>query len=154
MIKIVHGDLLSPDLPEKRIIAHGCNAQGVMGSGVALEIKNRYPDAYADYIQKCHSARIMQMPILGTMWTTTIGDTTVANCISQQYYGRDKDIKYVSYDAVDTFTQALGFILQGTDFPLHMPLIGGGLANGNRDILMAIFEANLKDTDTTIFIKE
>ena len=37
MIQYKKGDLLSVT---KGIIAHGCNAQGVMGSGVALQIKN------------------------------------------------------------------------------------------------------------------
>jgi hypothetical protein len=32
-------------------IAHCCNCKGVMGSGIALEIKNRIPSAYAAYKQ-------------------------------------------------------------------------------------------------------
>jgi hypothetical protein len=32
-------------------VAHCCNCKGVMGSGIALEIKNRIPSAYAAYKQ-------------------------------------------------------------------------------------------------------
>ncbi len=36
------------DVTEGHIV-HGCNAQGVMGSGVALAVKNKYPGAFDDY---------------------------------------------------------------------------------------------------------
>ena len=44
----VNADLL---LAPERIIAHGCNAQGVMGSGVAKAIKEKWPGAYKEYRQ-------------------------------------------------------------------------------------------------------
>ena len=45
-LNIINDDLLnSPD----RIIVHGCNAQGVMGAGVAKAIRTKYPEAYSNY---------------------------------------------------------------------------------------------------------
>ena len=35
--------------PSVDAIAHVCNCQGVMGSGIALQIKQKYPSAYAIY---------------------------------------------------------------------------------------------------------
>lgn len=32
-----------------RYIVHGCNSRKVMGSGVALAIRQKYPKAYEDY---------------------------------------------------------------------------------------------------------
>lgn len=48
----VKGDLLE-FYEEGKVdaIAHCCNCQGVMGSGIALTIKQDYPDAYAAYKQ-------------------------------------------------------------------------------------------------------
>ena len=34
---------------EEYIIAHGCNAQGKMGSGVAKAIRREFPQAYSYY---------------------------------------------------------------------------------------------------------
>ncbi|ESQ88967.1 hypothetical protein ABAC460_14395 [Asticcacaulis sp. AC460] len=47
-MKIIYktGDLL--EAPE-RVICHGCNAQGVMGSGIAVPIRNRYPMVFKAY---------------------------------------------------------------------------------------------------------
>ena len=46
MIKIVKGNLL--DATED-IIAHQVNCMGVMGSGLAKQIRNKYPEVYANY---------------------------------------------------------------------------------------------------------
>lgn len=43
---ITHGDVLNTDC---WIIAHQVNCQGVMGGGLARQIKDRYPDAYINY---------------------------------------------------------------------------------------------------------
>ncbi|WP_411668007.1 hypothetical protein [Bacillus subtilis] len=39
MIKIIQGDLLEA---KENIIAHQVNCKGVMGSGIALQIKKKY----------------------------------------------------------------------------------------------------------------
>ena len=50
------GDLLKTEIP---YIAHGCNAQGVMGSGVAKVIREKWPLAFQvyweDYIEASNS---------------------------------------------------------------------------------------------------
>ena len=50
MIKEVKSDLF-----ELRVdaLAHGCNTQGVMNAGIALEFKRRYPQMYQEYIRYC-----------------------------------------------------------------------------------------------------
>jgi len=34
-------------------LAHGCNTIGKMGAGIAREFKERYPEMYRDYVQRC-----------------------------------------------------------------------------------------------------
>ena len=41
MVKIIEGNLFDT---KANIICHQCNCQGVMGSGVAAEVKRRYPE--------------------------------------------------------------------------------------------------------------
>jgi hypothetical protein len=41
MVKIVKGDLLKSDC---QYIAHGVNCQGVMNSGIAKQIRDKYPE--------------------------------------------------------------------------------------------------------------
>ena len=40
-------------------IIHGCNAQGVMGSGVAAIIRAKYPMAYKTYIYQADTGYIL-----------------------------------------------------------------------------------------------
>ena len=46
MIKIIDGNLFDT---KAHIICHQCNCQGVMGSGVAAEVKRRYPYVFNSY---------------------------------------------------------------------------------------------------------
>lgn len=39
------------------IIIHGCNAQGVMGSGVALALKNKWPEIFGPYQNRVSKVR-------------------------------------------------------------------------------------------------
>lgn len=55
MINYVMGDLLN--LPSIDIIAHQVNCQGKMGSGVALQVKKKYPIVYDRYRDRCASLK-------------------------------------------------------------------------------------------------
>jgi O-acetyl-ADP-ribose deacetylase (regulator of RNase III) len=132
------------------ILVHGCNAQGVMGGGIAKEIKAKWPENYEAYRILC--SIIPQSEILGKVCTHTvkyadqcINQTSteplimVANGITQLNYGRDGK-KYVSYKAVqevfDTAV-ALGFYHK---MPVHYPLIGAGLGGGDWAIIAEIID--------------
>ena len=52
MIKYIKGNLFNSSADA---LAHGCNTQGKMGAGIALEFKRRYPEMFFDYRQKCRS---------------------------------------------------------------------------------------------------
>lgn len=47
-MKVMHGDLLQLALEGAfDVIVHGCNCQCVMGKGIALSIKEQFPEAHA-----------------------------------------------------------------------------------------------------------
>ena len=50
-MKIIYkeGDLFESSY---KILIHGCNDRGVMGSGVALIVREKYPKAYKTYFDK------------------------------------------------------------------------------------------------------
>lgn len=54
MIKIIDGDLFETDA---KFIVHQVNCMGRMGSGVALQVKEKYPHVYEEYkkllLRKC-----------------------------------------------------------------------------------------------------
>ena len=49
-MKILVGDILESQV---QTLVNTVNCVGVMGKGIALEFKKRFPDMYSDYLQKC-----------------------------------------------------------------------------------------------------
>lgn len=149
MLAIKQGDLFLFKAPSRRIIAHGCNAQGVMGSGFALQIRQKYPRAWESY--QAHGARLRLGQVVPSFGGST-GDIIV-NCITQEFYGRMPGRVYVDYDAV---IKTMSFVAEvSEDFaglPVHIPLIGGGLAGGNKETLIAIFTEAFKSTNATLWL--
>lgn len=43
------------DAPEGSILVHACNAEGIWGSGIAAEMKERYPEQYEFYKVHAHN---------------------------------------------------------------------------------------------------
>jgi O-acetyl-ADP-ribose deacetylase (regulator of RNase III) len=46
----VHGDLLKSDM---QTLVNTVNCVGVMGKGIALKFRRKYPEMYADYVERC-----------------------------------------------------------------------------------------------------
>lgn len=77
-------------------IAHVCNCQGVMGSGIALSIKQRYPEAYIAYKQH---EKIFHGLDLGTVSRATLEDgKQIYNLHAQEFYGKEK--RHLNYEAL------------------------------------------------------
>lgn len=91
---------------ELDFIAHCCNAQGVMGSGIAKEIKERIPEAYTEYMFRYNLCK--QRGTLQSFLGSVNCGSNVINLIGQESYGRDKK-RYVNYGAL---ASALGQIWQ------------------------------------------
>ena len=58
-MKIIVGDILKS---KAQTLVNTVNCVGIMGKGVALEFKNRFPEMFKDYVQRCelHEVRIGQ----------------------------------------------------------------------------------------------
>ena len=149
-MRVVKGDLLSAT---EGIIVHGCNCQGVMGSGVALAIKNKYPDAYYDYINYVSvetDTSTRGRNLLGEIQYTKVTDKlTIANAFTQQFYGKD-GLKYASYSAVEDIMYRLKDFTS-LDTPIHMPKIGCGLGGLDWDEVSQYIQYYLGNHDVTVY---
>ena len=150
MLSIKVGDMFSETMGQQCIIVHGCNAQGVMGSGVAAIVKKLYPYAYLSYKQ-VHRRHGLPLGSVVMAPAPLKRGPTIANAITQEFYGRDNKL-YVSYDAVVVAMQAIAKL--AGDTPVHLPMIGGGLGGGDVKRLTAIFQAAFHNTDATLWLKE
>lgn len=143
------------------IIAHGCNAQGVMGSGVAKAIRKAYPKAYADYLHKYETDGLKLGDIV---WSYThnkpdlpaefLPTRLIANCITQQHYGKDRKV-YVNYEAIQTCMRQIDFINRAWYDSIQkvaMPKIGAGLGGGDWSVISKIIEEEITSTEPVIYV--
>lgn len=130
MIYIEVGDLLQN--VTRGNILHGCNAQGVMGSGFAKSIKDHYPSVYANY-KNIHTSVGLD---LGRAYPVPVnGSLCVWNLITQNYYGTLH--KWFDYSLLrDSLKHFLH--LNHNNEQIHMPLIGCGLAKGKIELAIPI----------------
>lgn len=124
-------------------IVHGCNAQGVMGSGVAKAIKEKYPEVFKGYRQQYEDTGLM----LGDARGYVVADGLVVwNAITQKNYGDPTSTRYVSYDAIaecfEIINRDVAVIekMLNVEPHIHIPLIGAGLGGGKWEIIEKIIE--------------
>ena len=143
-IKYVKGDVTAA---EETIIAHGCNAQGVMGSGVAAIIRKKYPQVFPTY-KAAHNSFGLH---LGTVLFVESEGKVIANAITQQLYGTDK--RHADYEAIANAMAKLnaGAVKRSKD-AVAMPLIGAGLAGGDWNVISAIIESEFKDVTPVVYV--
>jgi O-acetyl-ADP-ribose deacetylase (regulator of RNase III) len=156
-IKYVIGDMFeSPSL----ILMHGCNAQGVMGSGVAATMRVRCDFAYQSYL-KMHQTwglKVGDVDIASGVDALTGVNRVIVNAITQEFYGRDPNVVYVSYDSIRAAVAVINYELAEREESMHyewtftetqmqegfptitLPLIGAGLANGDWGQIAKIIE--------------
>ena len=163
MVKIVYEKGEVVKAPEY-FIAHGCNAQGVMNSGVAKTIRKTFPKAYEDYIQWYEQAywKGFGKSPLGDVIITKTENKAIFNCITQMYYGRNGK-QYVDYEAVEKcmieINNSVGYFqndvsLMDKDMILNgiaMPMIGAGLGGGDWNIISDIIESTLTNVVPTVY---
>ena len=142
MFTMENGDLFGN--VEHGLIVHGCNAQGVMGSGFAALVRSKYPVAYQTYMQQADTGYILGEVIPAIVAPNLV----IVNAITQDMFGTDR--VHVDYDAVVKAMKgvehlAKSQLIESTD--VHFPLIGGGLAGGDQFKLVEIFGDCWGDSD-------
>ena len=145
------GNIINASEP---IIAHGCNAQGVMGSGVAKAVKLRFPNAF-DCYRRQHKEEGLKV---GQVIYAPCEEKIIANCITQRYYGRDGR-RYVDYEAfrkcmksIDAFTTAMKVnTYKDETITVAMPRIGAGLGGGDWSKIEAIILEESHNFETVIY---
>lgn|SRR3990167_9831398 len=124
------------------LLIHVCNDLHKMGSGIALEIKNRIADAYTAYKQRPSN--------LGTIsfgWSNP-NRGMVCNMVAQSGYG--KGIRHLNYAAL---ADCLNKISKGVSVKtIGLPFkLGADRAGGDWEIVLELIEYFLKDFNVVIY---
>lgn len=149
---IKEGNLLNAT---EDIIAHQVNCQGVMGSGLALQIKKEYPRAFVRYHMKCEEFE-NKKELLGQCQMVIVDDKIVANLFGQHEYGKNKKL-FTNYRALGDALQSLHDRVTDPDNHYYgktiaIPYkIGCGLGNGNWEIVSKMLNEIFHDIDIVAY---
>lgn len=141
MLKHAKGNLI--DMAEQGhfdMIVHGCNCQNTMGSGIAKEIRARYPKVYeADCVAtKQWAEPVAKLGNFSTYTTVSKVNTllTFVNAYTQLHY-LPRGVDHFEYESFYIILKKLT-IFEGVKF--GFPYIGMGLAGGDSKRIVAMLE--------------
>ena len=144
-IEYRQGNLFNTDILH---IAHGCNAQGVMGSGVAKIVKEQYFDAYKFYAEQYDEHGLK----LGDVQFVPANGKVIVNAITQNLYGKDGR-RFVNYEAVAECMHTVNRVLmQSGEIHIAMPQIGAGLGGGDWQVIAHIIQSELTDVQPVVYV--
>jgi len=134
-MKLAKGDLLAMGKAgDFDIIVQGCNCFNKMGSGIALQIKNQFPDAeLAD-----NETLVGDRNKLGCYTIGMAGRLVIINAYTQygtaSWQGQDV-FEYASFQTIlDKLAKRFG------KYRIGLPMIGMGLAGGDPNRIIPMIE--------------
>jgi O-acetyl-ADP-ribose deacetylase (regulator of RNase III) len=152
-MKILCGDLIElAKAGEFDVIIQGCNCQCRMGRGIALTIKQQFPEAYTADCQ----TKIGDRDKLGTFTTVHINrdgyDFKIVNGYTQ--FNWQGEGVLADYDAIRSVFRQVKEQFKGQR--IGYPKLGAGLARGDWEIISKIIEAELAGENHTYveFVRE
>jgi O-acetyl-ADP-ribose deacetylase (regulator of RNase III) len=143
-MEIIGGDLLEM-IDEFDVVVHGCNCFNTMGSGIARQIKNAYPDVYAAdrATIKGDKSKLGKYSNYYDAWN----DVVIINAYTQYSYG---NVRSVNYEAVAKVFASIKGVYG--NLKIAYPMIGAGLGGGNWKIISTIIDEELRGCDHTLVI--
>lgn len=137
-MKTVKGNLITlAEQGEFDVIVQGCNCFETMGSGIAREIREKYPLAYQADLDYSVSGDYSKLGNYSVMLGKEVRvPFDIVNAYTQYDFSRGHDVfEYVSFAMI---LQKLAY-----EYPLArvgFPMIGCGLAGGNEPRIMAMIQ--------------
>lgn len=154
--RIINGNLF--DLAFKGefdVIAQGCNCFNTQGAGISLLFKKYFQtDKFSMELSgKGDQSKLGKIDYKKFVYNENFNEDNplfVVNCYTQYYYGVRNGKIPLSYDALRECLKKINDTFKGKK--IGLPLIGGGLAGGDPEIIKQMIEEILVDCYTTLVI--
>lgn len=123
-IPIVNGDIFES---KAQMIVHQVNCQGVMGSGVAKQVKEKYPAVFEQYKKACGNVKKSSDLLGGILPVNVSPDQQIVNLFAQDKYGYNGE-RYTDYNALQRCLDTLKILAIGKSvaIPYKMSCDRGG----------------------------
>jgi len=129
-MKQIIGNLLD----QKGVICHQVNMRRIMGAGLALQIRNKWPEAYEEYRNYC-----LKKPELGhVIYSIVSRDVIVAHLFGQSDIGTGI---MTNYDVYPAMLESVDRYASSINERIYIPYgIGCGIGGGNWKIMLPMIE--------------
>ena len=139
MVKYIKGNILNVT---EGIIVQQVNCKGVMGAGLAKQIRDKWPSVYNRYLDKVYYSPKNEDLLGTTAWNKVDTNLFVASIFGQYDYGHGT--KFTIYPALFKGLDYVFGMAETDQIPVYIPKgLGCGLAGGNWDFV----EAYIQDLD-------
>lgn len=152
MITYLTGDIFNANINGNRVhaLVNPVNTVGVMGKGLALAFKNKYPDNFELYKKACQNNEVQ----IGKMFITEhqYGQFIINFPTKEHWRGKSK-LEWITAGLLDL----KNFLIANHDFvkSIAIPALGAGLGGLNWALVKAEIETALADlTDIDILVFE
>lgn len=143
-LDIIKGNLFTSNC---QTLVNTVNCVGVMGAGIALEFRLRYPQMYERYVEICNS----QLLDIGKLWLYKSEHRWVLNFPTKKHWKRASKIEFLQLGLqkfVDTYKKkgitSIAFLLLGT--------LNGGIGENESLQVMTKYLYKCDDINVEIYI--
>lgn len=123
------------DKKDKKIVVHQVNCAGKMNTGLSKQIKDKYPQLFKDYRERCMMFDFTEL--LGSNYYYEDKDIIIVNMFSQ--IGYDTDTRQTDYEALATCLDKVRKMYP-TQTIIAPYLIGCDPGGGNWNVVSKILE--------------
>lgn len=137
-------DLFESPLPA---IGHGVNVHGVMGAGIAVGFRKKFPKNYKAYKEACANKTLVP----GSTFAFSENDQFILNIASQDKPGANARDEWLE----SALHEALAFcdnMIESDSPQIGLPLIGGGIGGLDMDEVVDVMENVESFYETEIFL--
>jgi len=145
MISIVYDDLLNA---KETYIVQQVNCIGVMGGGLALQIRQKYPSVYRRYREYCEATKARKL--LGKVLLVPTDDgKVICNVFGQLTIGTER--QQTDYAALSRAFTSLDRIIPKNESVAIPYMIGSGLGGGNWNIIKSMISDIFNDRNVILY---
>lgn len=147
MIEYKNGDILREDV---EAIVNTVNCVGIMGRGLALQFKNKFPQNFKDYQLACTNKEVQ----LGKMFVHQTGQLInpkyIINFPTKGHWKQNSKIEDISNGLDDLITIIEKYSIKS----IAIPPLGSGLGGLDWKMVKKLIEEKLKNINCTVILFE
>lgn len=147
MITYCQGNLLDADVDA---LVNAVNTVGVMGKGIALAFKQRFPANYQAYAAACQRGEVQTGHMFITDTQALLGPRWIVNFPTKQHWRDPSQLEWVRSGLQDLRR----FLLEAHVASVALPALGAGLGGLSWPVVRAEIDQALGDLDMTVLAYE